>query len=102
MIGSSTKEIPELISEFVDMSKEYLRQETVGRAELLGRRAGFALATALVATLALVFLAVAGLRLLIDVMPGEPDHAIWSGAAYLITAFVLLGIAGAIGAVTAR
>ena len=32
-----TKEIPELVTEFVAMSKEYLRQETVGRAKLIGR-----------------------------------------------------------------
>jgi len=100
MIGT-TKEIPELVTEFVDMSKEYLRQETVGRAELIGRRAGFAMATALVSALAVAFLAVAGVRLLIDVMPGEPDHRIWSGAAYLIAALVLGGLAGLIAARTA-
>ena len=101
MIGT-TKEIPELVSEFVDMSKEYLRQETVGRAQVLGRRAGFALATALVSAIAVIFLSVAGVRLLIDVMPGEPDHAIWSGAAYLVGAVVLGLLAAVIAARTAR
>jgi len=89
---STTKEIPELVSEFVDMSKEYLRQETVGRAQLVGRHAGVALGTALVSALATIFLAVAGLRLLIDVMPGEPTHQMWSGLAYVIAAIVLAGL----------
>ena len=71
---SNTKEIPELVSEFVDMSKEYLRQETVGRAQLVGRHAGVALGTALVSALATIFLAVAGLRLLIDVMPADCER----------------------------
>jgi hypothetical protein len=39
---------------------------------------------------------VAGLRLLIDVMPGEPDHEVWSGLAYVIAALVLGGIGGII------
>ena len=93
---SNTKEIPELVSEFVDMSKEYLRQETVGRAQLVGRHAGVALGTALVSALATIFLAVAGLRLLIDVMPGEPTHQIWSGLAYVIAALILAAIAAVI------
>lgn len=97
----ATKEIPELVTEFVDMSKEYLRQETVGRAQLLGRHAGVAVATALVSALAVIFLSVAGVRLLIDVMPGEPDHRMWSGLAYVVAALVLGLLAGIIAGRTA-
>jgi hypothetical protein len=93
---ATTKELPELVTEFVDMSKEYLRQETLGRAQLVGRHTGVALGTALVSSLAVIFLAVAGVRLLIDVMPGEPDHQMWSGLAYVIGALVLVGLAGLI------
>lgn len=92
----ATKQIPELVTEFVDMSKEYLRQETVGRAQLVGRHVGVAVATALVSALATIFLAVAGLRLLIDVMPGEPSHQMWSGLAYVIASLVLVAIGAAI------
>lgn len=92
----TTKEIPELVSEFMDMSKEYLRQETVGRAKLIGRHSGVALGTAFVAGLGLVFLAVAGVRLLIDVMPGEPSHQMWSGLAYVLGSLALLVVAGLI------
>ena len=101
MMGS-TKELPELVTEFVDMSKEYLRQETVGRAKLVGRHTGVALGTALIASLAVIFLAVAGVRLLIEVMPGEPDHRIWSGLGYVAGAVVLAAIAGIIAARAAR
>ena len=98
----ATKEIPELVNVFVDMSKEYLRQETVGRAQLLGRHAGVGMATALASALAVIFLSVAGVRLLIEVMPGEPDHQIWSGAAYVISALVLAAVAGLIASRVAK
>ena len=99
---NTTKEIPDLVSEFVDMSKEYLRQETVGRAQLVGRHAGVALGAALVSALATIFLAVAGLRLLIDVMPGEPTHQMWSGLAYVVAALVLAAIGAIIVAVVSE
>ena len=101
MIGA-TKEIPDLVSEFVDMSKEYLRQETVGRAQLVGRHAGVALGTALVAAFAVVFLGVAGMRLLVDVMPGEPSHQIWSGLGYVLAALALAAIGGIIVGVVSK
>lgn len=90
-----TKEIPELVTEFVAMSKEYLRQETVGRAKLIGRHAGVGMGAAFAAALAVIFLSIAGVRLLIDVMPGEPDHPMWSGLAYVVAALVL-GLVAAI------
>lgn len=91
---ATTKELPELVTEFVGMSKDYIRQETVGRAKLLGRHAGLGFAAAGVASLAVLFLAVAGLRLLIDVMPGEPSHRMWSGLAYLLASLGLVIAAG--------
>ncbi len=99
---ATTKEIPELVTEFVGMSKEYLRQETMGRAQLVGRHAGVAMGMALVAALAVIFLSIAGLRLLIDVMPGEPDHQMWSGLAYVLAAFGLAAIGGIIVGVVSR
>jgi xanthine/uracil/vitamin C permease (AzgA family) len=90
-----TKEIPELVTEFVAMSKEYLRQETVGRAKLVGRHTGVGMGAAFASALAIIFLSVAGVRLLIDAMPGEPDHQMWSGLAYVIGALVL-GLVAAI------
>ncbi|MEE8332161.1 MAG: hypothetical protein V3R84_10370 [Acidimicrobiia bacterium] len=98
----ATKEIPELVNEFVDMSKEYLRQETVGRAQLLGRHAGVGMASAFASALAVIFLSVAGVRLLIDAMPGEPDHQMWSGLAYVTAALVLAAVAGIIVARVSR
>ncbi len=91
-----TKELPQLVTEFVDMSKSYLRQETMGRAKLLGRHAGFGLAAAGLGVFAVIFLAVAGMRLLVDVMPGEPSHRVWSGVAYLLGTVALAAVAGII------
>lgn len=99
---ASTKELPQLVSEFVDLSKAYLRQETVGRAKLLGRQAGFGLAAAFVGALAATLLAVAGVRLLIDVMPGEPSHRMWSGLAYILGSVLTVGLGGLIAAAVAR
>lgn len=96
---AKTKELPELVNEFVGMSKDYIQQETLGRAKLLGRRTGLGMAAAGVASVAVLFLAVAGLRLLVDVMPGEPSHRMWSGLAYVLACFALLAIAGVVGKV---
>ena len=79
-------EIPELIKEFTDMSKEYLRQETLEPAKQLGRYAGFAIGAALSFALGTLLLAVAGVRLIVDAMPEGPN---WSAAGYLVTALVL-------------
>lgn len=87
-------QLPELISDFVATAKDYLRQETIEPAKKLGRYGGFsALAGALAAT-AVLPLAVAGNRLLIEVFPGDPTHRMWSGLAYVITALVLFLFAG--------
>jgi hypothetical protein len=91
------KELPDLIREFVDMAKSYLRQETVDPAKRLGRVALFSIGGGLLLTLAALFLVVAGHRLLLDVLPAEPDHQMWSGLGYLLSgvgAFMLAGIVG--------
>lgn len=87
-------QLPELISDFVATAKDYLRQETIEPAKRLGRYGGFSAAAGLVAALAVVPLAVAGNRLLIEVLPGDPSHRMWSGLAYVVSALVLLGLAG--------
>ena len=79
-------EIPELIKEFTDMSKEYLRQETLEPAKQLGRYAGFAIGAALSFAIGTLLLAVAGLRLIVDAMPDGPN---WSAFGYVVTALIL-------------
>jgi hypothetical protein len=90
----ATQEIPELAREAFDMSKEYLRQETLEPAKNLGRVAGYGVGAALIWGLATTFLGVAGMRIVIGLLP---DTTIWQGTGYLISGVVLLLLAGLIG-----
>jgi hypothetical protein len=84
-------ELPQLISEFIDLAKDYLREHTIVPAKNLGRLFGFSLAASLVFVLASLFLAVVALRLILEVMP---DGAIWSGLGYITSAVALLLVTG--------
>ena len=88
-----TQELPELISESLDISKQYLRQETVEPAKRLGKAAGLGFAAAALFGIAVLLLGVAVNRLIIDALP---DGRAWSGLGYLITAVLLVGIAALI------
>jgi len=84
---ASPAELPDLVREFTDMSKEYLRQETVEPAKQLGRYAGFAVAAAFCFAVGALLLSIAGVRLIIDALPDGPN---WSALGYLITTVVLV------------
>lgn len=84
-------ELPELVEEFVEMSKEYLRQETVEPAKKLGRYGGYALGAAAAFSLGALFLSIALARLIIRVLPEGPY---WEGLGYVLAALVLLAVAG--------
>ncbi len=84
-------ELPDLVGEFIDMSREYLRESTMEPARRLGRLAGFSAAASLCFVLASGFLAVAGMRLLVRVMP---DGMVWSGVGYLAAALGLVAATG--------
>lgn len=88
---SGPTELPQLISEFIDLAKEYLREHTLGPAKRLGRLFGFSAAASMVFVLATLFLAVAGMRLLVEAMP---DGAIWSGLGYVAASAALLAVTG--------
>jgi len=83
------QDIPQLVKEFYELAKAYLIQETVEPAKKLGHFAGFSLGAAILWGLAIVLLAVAGLRALYDVLPSSPY---WEAAAYLIFAVILIAI----------
>lgn len=80
------QDIPRLVSEFFDLAKTYLVQETIEPAKRLGHFAGFSVGAALVWSVALVLLAVAGLRALYDLLP---EGAYWEALAYVISTIVL-------------
>lgn len=80
------QDIPRLVSEFVELAKAYLLQETVEPAKKLGHFAGYSIGAAALWALALILIGVAGLRALYDVLP---EGAYWEGLAYIITVVVL-------------
>lgn len=92
-------ELPELVEQFVDMSKEYLLQETVEPAKKLGRYAGYAIGAAAAFALGALFLAIAGARLIIRVLPDGPY---WQGLGYVLAATALGIVAAVIINVTQR
>ncbi|MPZ53698.1 MAG: hypothetical protein GEU79_13365 [Acidimicrobiia bacterium] len=53
------RELPEMVTELFDMSKTYIRQETIEPAKKLGRTAGLSLAGAFMLGLGAVFLVAA-------------------------------------------
>ena len=86
-------ELPELVGEFVDMSKEYLRQETLDPAKQLGRFAGYSIGAGLAFAFGVLFLSIAGVRLLLEVLPSGPY---WEGLGYVIAALALGAVAALI------
>lgn len=88
---ASPTELPDLIGEFIDLSKQYLREQTVEPARRLGRLAGFSAAASVLFVLAAGFLGVAGTRWLLRVMP---DGSVWSGVGYLLAMIGLLVVTG--------
>ena len=84
---ASVTELPELVGEFIDLSRQYLREQTIEPARRLGRLAAYSAVASLLFILAAGFLAVAGSRWLLRVMP---DGAVWSGVGYLASSVALL------------
>ena len=92
-------ELPELVKEFADMSKEYLLQETVEPAKQLGRYAGYSFGAALCFALGTLLLTIAGLRWIAHALPDGPNY---QALAYLIVVASLGILAGVIVAITGR
>ncbi len=88
-------ELPQLVTEFVDLSKEYLRQETLDPAKELGRFAGVIVGASLLFAIGGLLLAIAGMRGIIYLLPEGPN---WSALGYILGA---LGIAIVIGVIIA-
>ena len=86
-----TTELPEMVGEFIDLSKQYVREQTIEPAKKLGRLAGFSFAGAIIIALSVIFLAVAGARFIIDVLP---EGAMWSGLGYILSSIALLMVTG--------
>lgn len=90
---SNINELPQLATELFDLSKQYLRQETLEPAKRLGKVAGLGLAAALLLAIGAMLLATAGMRFLVDVLP---EGELWRALALFVSALVLGGTAGVI------
>lgn len=88
------KEIPDLVVELVDLSKTYLRQETLEPAKRLGRFAGFGIGAGLVFGLAALFLGLAAYALFRAILP---DGEWWVVLARGLTVLATAGAAGLLG-----
>ncbi len=91
---TNRKEIPELATELVELSKEYLIQETVEPAKRLGRLAGFGLAAGLLFAVAALFLGLGVYAAFRRLLPDGPWYVV---AARGLTVVVTAGAAGIIG-----
>ena len=94
MLMADPREIPQLTTELVDMSKEYLRQETIEPAKRLGRFAGMGLAAGVVFAFAALFAALGAYALFRAVLP---DGDWWIVAARGFTVLFCGAVAGVIG-----
>lgn len=89
----SLRQIPDMVLEFWELAKAYLIQETVVPAKQLGHFAGFSLGAAAAWAAAIILLAVASLRAIVNALP---DGAYWEALGYLITVGALLILAAVI------
>lgn len=96
---AGANELPQLVTEFVDLSKEYLRQETVEPAKRLGRFAGFVIGASILFAIGGVLLAIAGMRGIIYLLPDGPN---WSALAYILGALAIGVIIGIVVATAGR
>ncbi|MCB1246880.1 MAG: hypothetical protein KDB69_06430 [Acidimicrobiia bacterium] len=90
------QDIPRLVTEFVELAKAYLLQETVEPAKKLGYFAGMSLAATAMWAIGLILLSVAGLRALVTVLPDGPY---WQALAYVVFALLLVGFCALVIAV---
>jgi len=96
---SGPKEIPQLVTELVDMSKTYLRQETLEPAKRLGKVAGFGTGAGLLFGLAAVFFVLGVYALFQAVLP---EGEWWVVLSRLLTTLVAAGGVALLGARMAK
>jgi Putative Actinobacterial Holin-X, holin superfamily III len=85
------QEIPQLVTELFEMSKEYLRQETIEPAKRLGRQAGMGIGGAMIMSTG-CFLLVLGLYFALKMV--LPEGEWWVVLARALTAVGALAVAG--------
>ncbi len=92
-------ELPQMVTEFVELSKEYLRQETIEPAKRLGRFAGFTIGASILFAIGGLLLAIAAMRGIIYLLPDGPN---WSALGYILGALGIGAVIGLMVALTGR
>lgn len=90
---SNMNELPQMAGELIQLSKDYLRQETLEPAKRLGKVAGLSVGAGLLIAIGVILLATAGMRFLIEVFP---EGGLWTALALLSSALISAGVAGII------
>ena len=90
---SESREIPEIATELVDISRDYLRQETIEPAKRLGKHAGKGVGGAAVLAFGLFLLA---WGLYFGLKTWLPDGEWWVVLAQVLTAIAAIAIGGLI------
>lgn len=81
------------VSEFVDLLKRYVLQETVGPLKTIGRSLGFGAAAAITYGLGAVFVLIGVLRVL-ETETGTTFRGDWSWAPYFLTVVASMAVMG--------
>ncbi len=81
--------VPQLVTELRELVVTYIRQQTIGRLQELGRYVGFGIGGSLLLGFGVVFLALAGLRAL-QTETGTTFTGDWSWVPYVLIVFALL------------
>lgn len=84
---SQAADIPKLVSELADLTKTYVAENAVEPMRRMGRFAGWSLLGGILMATGWILLSVAGLRLLLAVLP---DAELWSVLAYVLAAIAAL------------
>ncbi len=88
------QEIPQQLTDLIEMSKDYLRQETIDPAKRLGKHAGMGIGGAILIALG-AFLALLGVYSLLNMV--LPESEWYVVLARFITAVVAAALAGLVG-----
>ena len=91
---SNVQEIPQMVSQLVDISKQYVRQETIEPAKRLGKAAGMGILASILFAAGGLLLSMAMLRTILGVIGDGP---IASAMGYLIAMAVLVIVIGILG-----
>jgi hypothetical protein len=86
------KQIPQLATELYELSKDYLRQETIEPAKRLGRYAGFGLGGALAFGVAAVLGTLGVYALLQEVLPADEWYSVLARGLTTLVAALAAGL----------